>query len=165
MVEAICGICGKNRRPESLTCPRCFEDYRGQAFTQGGITSLLDWAEEKVQGRIPNLQAKQGSLKDLRARLRTLSEEVGDETKHRLQIMLGGEQASKDQWSDMWNRLHQQIWTERKGNTLYAQIKQLEAEVAALGPMDVLLAEIARRKKAQQEDKTAERLIREVLPP
>lgn len=165
MTEAVCGLCGRERRPESLTCPRCFEDYRKQALKKGGNTNLLDWATQRAQARMPEVNAQRSSLKDLKAKLHTLDQEVGDETTLRLREMLGGERVSQNKWREMWAELRRQVWQEKGGNALYAQTRQLEADVAPLSAVDDLLAEIARRKKAQEADQTAGRLIDQALSP
>lgn len=164
MAKAVCGICGKERRQDSLVCPGCFTEYRQQAFEAGGVSNLLDWAQRKAGAMLSDLQTKRGGLATLQEKLDVLDKEVGEKTTVQLKNMLSGERISQDEWREMWNKLRNQVWREKRGNALYAQFKQLEAEIACLDSVDAFLAEITNRRKAQQKEEGVDNLLAQVFP-
>lgn len=129
-------FCGKSKRPDRLTCPRCFELYRKETKKQK--TTLLEWVESKALKRLDILGASNKDPKTTMERelaakkkeLQVLSDGMSEKVSQVLEERLvGAGHLNQDELAAMKKDIHDELWEEAGGHRLYAQAKTLETEV------------------------------------
>lgn len=161
-------FCGKEKREERLTCPRCFETYRKETKGRKG---LLQWVKEQALKKLEDLgateQRPQTNLElDLivkKGEVRDLENEVKEKTFLNLREQLAGAgQVTKEEHDALREDIRADLWKEKGGNKLYAQMKEIEREIEQrVLPLRNLLQEIG---KAEKEQSSVSRLIDSVFP-
>lgn len=156
-------FCGKEKRENRLTCPRCFELYRED--TKGKV-GLLQWVKNQALNRLKELGASaeipetnlEIDLKRKRDELRNLEEQVREETFLTLQKQLtGAGQLRKEEVDALSEDIRKGVWEEKGGNRLYAEFKNLGREIEQrVIPLRILLQEI---EKLEKEQLSADKLI------
>lgn len=156
-------FCGKEKRENRLTCPRCFELYRED--TKGKV-GLLQWVKKQAINRLKELGASaeipetnlEIDLKRKRDELRKLEEQVREETFLTLQKQLTGAGQLRQEEVDALNEdIRKGVWEEKGGNRLYAEFKNLGREIEQrITPLRILLQEI---EKLEKEQLSADKLI------
>ena len=149
-------FCGKEKRENRLTCPRCFELYRED--TKGKV-GLLQWVKKQALNRIKELGASaeipetnlEIDLKRKRDELRNLEEQVREETFLTLRKQLtGAGQLRQEEVDALTEDIRKGVWEEKGGNRLYAEFKNLGREIEQrVTPLRILLQEIEKLEKEQ----------------
>lgn len=128
-------FCGKEKAENRLTCPRCFEFYRKETR---GKTNLIEWAKTQCLERLINLGASEKNPKtdkeiDLEAKkkeLRELEDTVDQEVGITLQERItGAGTLRQDELQELREDIRKELWKEKGGNKLYAQVKSLQEEI------------------------------------
>lgn len=128
----ICPVCGqkKRTRDNDLVCSDCYKRYvqeAGRALIQGSVLSLTQWALPKTEGLLEKsqeqLQQKQKAFKDLQ-------KQVSNEAYEEVKKGTGGKFVVKEIFSTALDLKKAELWKEKGGNRLFAEMKVLEEQVS-----------------------------------
>jgi len=161
-------FCGKEKREDRLTCPRCFELYRQE--TKGKV-GLLQWVKKQALNRLEELGAsperpETGLEIDLKIKkygVQELEKQVGEETYLCLQNQLAGAGRLRQEEVDaLLEDIRKGLWKEKGGNRLYAELKSLEREIEQkVTPLRILLQKI---EKMEKDHLSVDKLIGSIFP-
>ena len=163
--------CGKPKRRERLTCPRCFELYRDDIKKREEKPSFITWVKERALEKLTELGASETSPlttleKDLMAKkeeLQNLRAKLPTEVSFALgQQLAGAGQLRPDEVEALRRDTGKDLWNQMGGNRLFAELKTLEKEKEEkVVPIRQTLEEIA---KIEKDQSSAARLIEAVFP-
>ncbi|MDO8470914.1 MAG: hypothetical protein Q7S63_03060 [bacterium] len=128
-MDEICGLCGKQRRPDDLVCPHCFSEYTREAtanLRSGQTSTILDWVQKRAETILPKLRVEFSQKKTA---LEDLQKQVDEETQDRTSRLLEGQHLPQEQYRTLRKGVRDDLWTKRGGNKVYAQWKQVEKDL------------------------------------
>ena len=155
MENNIC-FCGKEKREDRLACPRCFELYRKD--TRGKI-SFLEWVKTEAQQRLNTFGASEEDprtnlereLQEKKEALSKLEADTAEETSVFLKEQVAGAgQLKQEELKALRDDIKDDLWQEKGGNRLYAQMKTLKGEIETkITPIRHILKQIEKEEREQ----------------
>ncbi len=164
--------CGKPKKEDRPACPRCFELYREERKRKKEKPSLIAWVKMKALERLEELGASQEDprtilerdLEEKRKELQALEAVLPEEVSLTLREQLAGAgRLRQDEMEALREDIRAELWKQKGGNRLYAQVKDLQREVKEkIIPIRETLQEI---EKTEREHSSVDQLLASVLHP
>jgi hypothetical protein len=161
-------FCGKEKREDRLTCPRCFELYRTD--TKGKI-DLAKWVEKRCLERLEDLGSSDEDPRTTLERdvllkkeeLRSLEEALSEEVNLLLNRRIAGAgRLRKKEVDALREDIRKELWQNKGGNRIYAELKDLQKEVKIkVHPIRETLQQI---EKTEKELSSVDRLVDSIFP-
>ncbi len=128
-----CPVCGENTRDENfLVCFVCHKKYvqeASESLVQGTVITLSEWVLPRAETLTQNLRQK---LSGKRAELDALKKSVSEDTYTAIKKATAGQYVHKDVFEAALARKRKDLWQERGGNRLFAEVKTLEETITAI---------------------------------
>lgn len=128
-----CPVCRQKKRAKAddLVCPDCYKIYvqeAGRALAQGSVLSLSQWVLPKAE---VFLEESQEQLLQKQKAFKDLQEQVSDEAFKEIRRSTGGQFIEdKRVFTAGLDIKRKELWREKGGNRLFAEMKTLEEEVS-----------------------------------
>lgn len=168
MPEALCGICGREKRATGLVCPRCYELYRKEApklLAKGQAMDLFDWAKTEALKILSQFEGLRQALNLKKEQLANLQREVQSETDHLLTQNLQGKHLEPDIVKEARATIRKEVWGKKGGNRLYAEMMSMERELEQKTSSAQALLDAIEQERKKNGEKGVDRLIQSALHP
>jgi len=165
MREAICALCGRARKEEDLTCPRCYTLYQKDVVeryrSKKEVLEVVDWVEEKVKEKLAGFQNLKDKLEKKEAEFKALEEEVRKEAFQLFRERTSGKHLPKEILQDLKEETQKEVWQKKKGNRLYAELQGLREDVKEkTAALEETLQRVEEIRKGRRERVSVDELIK-----
>ncbi len=129
-MDKLCPACGgKKQQAKKAVCHHCYQAWIAEAAVlaqEGEILSLRDWVIRRINSGLEKFRKRHA---ELLAEFKELQEEVNTIAYERLTEKMKGKSLHPDVFREALKNGKQEVWQERKGNALFASLKEAETDV------------------------------------
>lgn len=128
----VCPACGKRERIKGLVCPNCYESYKKDAaksLASGDLLLLSSWLRPRIKDLISAVEKEKEEKQKAYDKLK---EEVSSVAFDEVKKATNGKFVEKEIFTSALEIKRKQIWGQKGGNKLFAELKSLETKVSFL---------------------------------